>query len=95
MQSAAAEYNESTRLLDAQERTVLFRVQRLFAFLKPLAIFLPFRVERGSNPGPLKGRKWDWNMTLLAMAYAFTVSIMVWLFLALYYFCLTTESRDL
>jgi hypothetical protein len=26
---------------------------------------------------PLRGRKWDWNLTLLALSYGFTVSIMV------------------
>ncbi|KAJ7510054.1 major facilitator superfamily domain-containing protein [Mycena galericulata] len=73
MLSASVQYQEDQRLLADQERTTLLRVQRLFSFLKPLTLFFPAPVEVGSST---KGRKWDWNMTLLAMAYGFTVSIM-------------------
>ncbi|KAJ6497032.1 major facilitator superfamily domain-containing protein [Mycena vitilis] len=76
MQAASVQYHESLRLLDEQERTLLTRIQRIFTFLKPLLIFFPEPVERHSNTNPLKGRKWDWNLTLIAMAYGFTISIM-------------------
>ncbi|KAF7363597.1 MFS domain-containing protein [Mycena sanguinolenta] len=77
MQAASALYHESLRVLDEQEKTVLLRLQRLFAFLKPLTIFFPASIETGSKRlSSNKGRKWDWNLTLLAMAYGFTISIM-------------------
>ncbi|KAJ7724442.1 MFS general substrate transporter [Mycena maculata] len=72
METASIQYEERMRLLDEQERTVLFRVKRIFSFLKPLAIFIPTPVDRGANAG---GRKWDWNMTLLAVAYGLTISL--------------------
>ena len=48
--------------------------QRLFSFLTPLAILGPTVKEPGNA---LKGRKKDWNLTLLAVAYGFTVALMV------------------
>ncbi|KAF8212040.1 major facilitator superfamily domain-containing protein [Mycena galopus ATCC 62051] len=77
MQAASALYQESLRRLDEQEKTFIVRIQRLFAFLKPLSIFFPVQNERGPNGlTSMKGRKWDWNLTLLALAYGFTISIM-------------------
>jgi hypothetical protein len=76
MQTASAQYREHLRMLDEQERTWLVRIQRLFTFLKPLTIFFPEPIEN-PNASPLKGRKWDWNLTLVALAYGFTISIMV------------------
>ncbi|KAJ7775088.1 major facilitator superfamily domain-containing protein [Mycena metata] len=73
MQAAVVQYREQQRLLDEQEMTILTRIQRLFTFLKPLTIFFPEPIERSN---PLKGPKWDWNLTLIALAYGFTVSIM-------------------
>ncbi|KAJ7219467.1 major facilitator superfamily domain-containing protein [Mycena pura] len=73
MQSARVQYAESLRLLLEQEHTLAFRIQRLFTFLKPLTIFFP---EKDPSANPLKGRKRDWNLTLLAAAYGFTLSIM-------------------
>ncbi|KAJ7097761.1 major facilitator superfamily domain-containing protein [Mycena belliarum] len=71
MHSAHLQHQESRRLRSEEEVTLLVRFQRLFDFLKPLTIFFPEPV----NTAP-KGRKCDWNLTLLAIAYAFTVSIM-------------------
>ena len=48
--------------------------QRLFSFLMPLAILGPIEKEPRNT---LKGRKKDWNLTLLAVAYGFTVAMMV------------------
>ncbi|KAJ6502368.1 major facilitator superfamily domain-containing protein [Mycena sanguinolenta] len=77
MQTASTLYEESLRVLGGQDKTFLVRLQRLFAFLKPLTIFFPTSNEIGSNRlSSIKGRKWDWNLTLLALAYGFTISIM-------------------
>ncbi|KAJ6597071.1 major facilitator superfamily domain-containing protein [Mycena vulgaris] len=76
MQTAYVQHQESMRLLYAVEPTLLIRFQRLFTFLKPLTIFFPEPVKTNPNHSPLKGRKWDWNLTLLAIAYGFTISIM-------------------
>ncbi|KAF7338147.1 MFS domain-containing protein [Mycena venus] len=78
MQAASALYRESLRLLDEQEKTWLVRIQRLFVFLKPLTIFFPELNGRGQNghSGSLKGRKWDWNLSLASLAYGFVISIM-------------------
>ncbi|KAJ7087857.1 major facilitator superfamily domain-containing protein [Mycena epipterygia] len=76
MQAAHIQHQESMRLLSDQESTVLLRIQRLFTFLKPLTIFFPEPTERDPNASPFKGRKWDWNLTLLATAYGLTISIM-------------------
>ncbi|KAJ7046990.1 major facilitator superfamily domain-containing protein [Mycena alexandri] len=73
MQAAFVQYREQQRVLDEQETTILTRIQRLFTFLKPLTIFFPEPIERAN---PMKGRKWDWNLTLIALAYGFTISIM-------------------
>ena len=48
--------------------------QRLFFFLRPLAIFGPIE---DANRNGLKGPKKDWNLTLLIAAYGFTVALMV------------------
>ena len=48
--------------------------RRLFTFLMPLAILGPIEKEPGNT---LKGRKKDWNLTLLAVAYGFTVATLV------------------
>jgi hypothetical protein len=48
--------------------------QRVFSFLRPLAILGPTEEVPGYN---LKGRTKDWNLTLLAVAYGFTVALMV------------------
>lgn len=54
---------------------LLVRSKRLFAFLSPLSIFLPETVDRSENP--LKGRKKNWDLTLVALGYGFVISIMV------------------
>ena len=48
--------------------------QRLFSFLKPLAILGP--VEKAPGSG-LKGRRRDWNLTLLVVACGFMSSLTV------------------
>ena len=49
--------------------------QRLFFFLRPLAILKP---TGEVNRNALKGRRKDWNLTLLAVAYGgFTVAVLV------------------
>ncbi|KAJ7444922.1 major facilitator superfamily domain-containing protein [Mycena latifolia] len=76
MQAAYVQHQESLRLLNEEEVTPLIRFQRLFTFLKPLTIFFPEPVKTNHNHSPLKGRKWDWNLALLAASYGFTISIM-------------------
>jgi MFS family permease len=49
--------------------------QRLFSFLKPLAIFGPTEKVPGNTTS--KGRRKDWNLTLLAVAYGFTIALLV------------------
>jgi hypothetical protein len=49
--------------------------QRLFSFLIPLAILGPSEKEPGNTTS--KGRRKDWNLTLLAVAYGFTIAMMV------------------
>ncbi|KAJ7063503.1 major facilitator superfamily domain-containing protein [Mycena amicta] len=73
MESAKLLHIEAARVHNAQDRTLLVRTQRLFSFLKPLMIFFP---GPESSSVPRKGRKWDWNLALLATAYGFTISIM-------------------
>ncbi|KAF7294735.1 MFS domain-containing protein [Mycena indigotica] len=73
MNAAKVIHRETIRLRNEQEPTLLSRVQRIFGFLRPILIFLPGPV---SGVVPLKGRKWDWNLCLLALAYAFAISIM-------------------
>ena len=46
--------------------------QRLFAFLRPLAILRPTEKAPGNT---LKGRRKEWNLTLLAVAYGFMGSL--------------------
>ena len=48
--------------------------RRLFSFLVPLAILGPTEKGPGNS---LRGRRKDWNLTLLAVAYGFTVAMMV------------------
>lgn len=55
----------------------LRNAQRLFSFLRPLAILGPIEEVNGN---PLKGRRKDWSLTLLAVAYGFTVALMVSLY---------------
>ncbi|CAK5264919.1 unnamed protein product [Mycena citricolor] len=68
MQASALQKKEREAALARRERTLLFRVERMFAFLQPLAVFFPERV-----PGK-RGR--DWNLMLLAAGYGLAISIM-------------------
>ncbi|KAJ7767804.1 major facilitator superfamily domain-containing protein [Mycena metata] len=72
MQAASAQYDENLRLSAKQTSTFANRIRRIFAFLEPLTIFFPEAVARSSS----KGRRWNWNPTLLALAYGSTLSIM-------------------
>lgn len=68
---------ELTKLREEREGVVvgvLVRIKRIFGFLSPLAILVPRPVEGGN---PLKCRKRDWNLTLVAAAYGFTIMTMV------------------
>jgi hypothetical protein len=49
-------------------------VRRLFSFLVPLTILGP---TENKSRSALKGRRKDWNLTLLAVAYSLTVAMMV------------------
>ncbi|KDR68702.1 hypothetical protein GALMADRAFT_256506 [Galerina marginata CBS 339.88] len=53
---------------------LLVRIRRLFAFLSPLAIFMP--EEERPTGNPLKKPKKDYNLTLMALGYGFTISLM-------------------
>ena len=79
MELAKARYANSLRAdpgssLDANNARFTRIAQRLFSFLMPLAILGPTEKEPGNT---LKGRKKDWNLTLLGVAYGFTVAMMV------------------
>ncbi|RDB23050.1 putative membrane protein C14C4.07 [Hypsizygus marmoreus] len=54
----------------------LVRVKRLFAFLSPLTVFLPEIKERRPGDNPLKRKKRDWNLTLVAAGYGMAVTVM-------------------
>lgn len=55
--------------------SILVRLRRLFAFLSPLAVFMP-AAEKNPGSSPLKAPKKDWNLTLIALGYAFTITLM-------------------
>lgn len=58
--------------------SALVKLRRLFAFLSPLTIFMPYEIKgEGVDVNPLKKPKKDWNLTFMALAYASIVSIMV------------------
>ena len=77
MELAKTRYADNLRA-DAESTSLDARftrtAQRLFSFLMPLAILGPIEKEPRNT---LKGRKKDWNLTLLAVAYGFTVAMMV------------------
>ena len=56
--------------------------QCLFSFLMPLSILGPTENESGNT---LKGRKRDWNLTLLGVAYGFAIAMMVGILKRTYY----------
>jgi MFS family permease len=76
---SAAKYHSELNLAqqdrEASTSKVLVHVTRLFAFLSPLSIFSPRIPVHGGNP--LKSRKKNWNLTLLALGFGFTISVMV------------------
>ncbi len=51
----------------------VYWISKAFGFLSPLALFWPVAVD--SNP--LKRKKRDWNLLLLAVAYGSTIILMV------------------
>lgn len=53
---------------------LLLWLQRLFFFLKPLAVLLP---EKVSPENSLKGAKRDWNLPILALVYGLMLLAMV------------------
>ncbi|KAG6908765.1 hypothetical protein DXG01_003377 [Tephrocybe rancida] len=68
----AAELRETSQ---SSAAGVLGQVKRLFAFLSPLSVFLPELKEQVPGENPLKRRKRDWTLTLVAGVYALAVSI--------------------
>lgn len=57
---------------------ILVKLRRLFAFLSPLTVFMPYEVKgEGVDVNPLKKPKKDWNLTFMALAYASIISIAV------------------
>ena len=77
MELAKARYAESLPRVDPNSSLVVkfTRIaRRLFSFLRPLAILGPTKKVPGST---LKGRRKDWNLTLLAVAYGFTIALAV------------------
>ena len=77
MEHAKTRYADSLRAdPDSSLQTRFTRnAQCLFSFLMPLAILGPTEKEPAGNT--LKGRRKDWNLTLLAVAYGFTIAMMV------------------
>ncbi|KAG6865398.1 hypothetical protein C0991_002892 [Blastosporella zonata] len=55
---------------------VFVRIKRLFRFLSPLSVLLPELKERLPGENPLKRRRRDWSLTLVAGVYGLAVSIM-------------------
>jgi hypothetical protein len=49
--------------------------KRLFQFLRPLEVFSPFFTANEQTPP--KGKRTDWNLTLVALGFGFTSSVMV------------------
>ncbi|KAI8989675.1 major facilitator superfamily domain-containing protein [Trametes punicea] len=49
-------------------------LKRMFAFLTPLALFLPVELNEGGSPS--KGKRRDWSLCLVVAAYGFTISLM-------------------
>ena len=77
MELAKASYADNLPRADPDSSLVVkfTRIsQRLFSFLRPLAILGPIEKVSGSA---LKGRKKDWNLTLLAVACGFTSTLIV------------------
>ena len=77
MELAKARYADSLPRADPDSSLVVKFIRiarRLFSFLKPLAILGPTEKVPGST---LKGRRKDWNLTLLAVAYGFTIALAV------------------
>lgn len=66
--------------------------RHLFSFLRPLAIFGPIEVVNG-NGNITKGRRKDWNLTLLAVAYSFAVVLMVSLYEVHIHLILSCSSK--
>ncbi|KAF5369159.1 hypothetical protein D9615_009966 [Tricholomella constricta] len=81
MQQSKIKYDEEVRdtALDRERNPavgLLVRAKRLFAFLLPLTVFLPELKPRGPGDNPLKRKKRDWNLTIVAAVYGLAVSIM-------------------
>lgn len=79
MSAARARHEEALKgLKDAQDAGVavglLMRMQRAFAFLSPLMLFVPARVE---SVNPLKAGTRNWNLTFVAVSYGLVMMIMV------------------
>jgi hypothetical protein len=76
MELVKTRYADSLRVdPDSSLDTRFTRIaQSLFSFLMPLTILGPNEKKHGNA---LKGRRKDWNLTLLGVAYGFTVAMMV------------------
>jgi len=55
----------------------LARAKRLFAFLSPLTIFFPDNGDENGSENPLKRRKRDWSLTLIAAGYGLSTTVFV------------------
>ncbi|KAF8077579.1 major facilitator superfamily domain-containing protein [Lyophyllum atratum] len=81
MQQSRVKYEEELRDTARDRESnpavgLLVRVKRLFTFLSPLTVFLPELKAARLGDNPLKRKRRDWNLTLLAVVYGLAVSIM-------------------
>ena len=55
----------------------LVKTKRLFAFLTPLTIFFPDNVDQNGAENPMRQRKRDWSLTLIAAGYGLSTTVLV------------------
>lgn len=78
-QAKYAEWEGGLETINGNEQSVyiyvLLKLRAFFAFLTPLAVFLPIRNPDTLHPGK-KARR-DWSLTTMGIGYAFMISVTV------------------
>ncbi|THH30371.1 hypothetical protein EUX98_g3826 [Antrodiella citrinella] len=61
---------------DAIDSPILYRLKSIFGFLSPLSVLWSIPDGSNTSPNPLKSRKKDWSLILMALSYSFAILLM-------------------
>ncbi|KAG5352842.1 hypothetical protein C0989_000184 [Termitomyces sp. Mn162] len=76
MEQSRVKHDAELRATSENSVGVLMRIKRPFSFLSSLSVLLPDSKEGTPRGNPLKRKRRDWNLTIVAGVYALAISVM-------------------